>query len=111
MPLIKHGILPKFSAFTQSEYNLNNATNTLKMHFNILNFNAFGIENMPECICACGALVAYLNQTQKQTLININKIKRENDDAIMMLDINAIRNLELVKTLRDGKTYGSLLWL
>jgi len=29
----------------------------------------------------------------------------------MMLDINAIRNLELVKTLRDGKTYGSLLWL
>ncbi len=110
-PLIKHGILPKFSAFTQSEYNLNNATNTLKRHFNILNFNAFGIENSPECISACGALIAYLNQTQKQTLININKIRRENDDAIMMLDINAIRNLELVKTLRDGKTYGSLLWL
>ncbi len=110
-PLIKHGILPKFSTFTQSEYNLNNATNTLKKHFNILNFNAFGIENSPECISACGALIAYLNQTQKQTLININKIRCENDDAIMMLDINAIRNLELVKTLRDGKTYGSLLWL
>ncbi len=110
-PLIKHGILPKFSAFTQSEYNVNNASNTLKKHFNILNFNAFGIEDCDECISACGALVAYLNQTQKQTLININKIKRENDDAIMMLDINAIRNLELVKTLRDGKTYGSLLWL
>ncbi|MBE7081026.1 MAG: DNA mismatch repair protein MutS [Clostridiales bacterium] len=110
-PLIKHGILPKFSAFSQSEYNLNNATNTLKRHFNILNFNAFGIEKSPECISACGALIAYLNQTQKQTLININKIKFENDDAIMMLDINAIRNLELVKTLRDGKTYGSLLWL
>ncbi len=111
MPLIKHGILPKFNTFTQSEYNFNNATSTLKKHFNILNFNAFGIEESPECICACGALVAYLNQTQKQTLININKIKRENDDAIMMLDINAIRNLELVKTLKDGKTYGSLLWL
>ena len=111
LPLIKHGVLPKFNAFTQSEYNLNNATNTLKKHFNLLNFNAFGIEGNSECISACGALIAYLNQTQKQTLININKIKYENDDSIMMLDINAIRNLELVKTLKDGKTYGSLLWL
>ncbi len=111
MPLVKHGVLPKFNAFTQSEFNFNNATNALKKHFNILNFNAFGIEESPECICACGALISYLNQTQKQTLININKIKRENDDALMILDINAIRNLELVKTLKDGKTYGSLLWL
>jgi len=111
MPLVKHGILPKFNIFSQSEYNLNNATSTLKRHFNILNFNAFGIEDSSECISACGALIAYLNQTQKQTLININKIKRENEDAIMMLDVNAIRNLELVKTLKDGKTYGSLLWL
>ncbi len=111
LPLVKHGILPKFSSFTESEFNLNNATAVLKKQFNILNFNAFGIEDETECICACGALVSYLNQTQKQTLININKIKRENDNDVMALDINAIRNLELVKTIRDGKTYGSLLWL
>ena len=111
LPLVKHGILPKFNSFTESEFNLNNATAVLKKQFNILNFNAFNIQNEPECICACGALVSYLNQTQKQTLININKIKRENDNDVMALDINAIRNLELVKTIRDGKTYGSLLWL
>ena len=110
-PLVKHGILPKFNSFTESEFNLTNATAVLKKQFNILNFNAFGIENETECICVCGALVSYLNQTQKQTLININKIKLELNNDVMALDINAIRNLELVKTIRDGKTYGSLLWL
>ncbi len=110
-PLTIHGVLPKFYAFTQSEYNLNNATQTLKEQFNVLTLEAFGIQNLPECICASGALISYLHETQKHALININKIVCENDMTMMSLDVNAIRNLELVKTLRDGKRYGSLLWL
>ena len=110
-PLVVHGVLPKFCAFTESEYNFNNAENTLKKQFNVLNLNVFGLENSDECVCAAGALVSYLKETQKHTLCNINKIKFENPDNLMMLDVNAIRNLELVKTLRDGKRFGSLLWL
>lgn len=111
LSLVKHGVLPKFDCFTESEFNLNNATSTLKKHFNLLNLGVFGIDEQPLSIRACGALIAYLNQTQKQTLINITKIQREIDGSIMGLDVNAIRNLELVKTLKDGKLYGSLLWL
>ena len=29
----------------------------------------------------------------------------------LMLDYNTVRNLEITKTLHDGKKYGSLLWL
>ena len=110
-PLIIHGVLPKFSLFTESEYNFNNAKNTLEMQFKVLNLSVFGLTDADNCVCAAGALVSYLKETQKHSLININKIKYENPDNLMMLDVNAIRNLELVKTLRDGKRYGSLLWL
>ena len=110
-PLIEHGVLPKFSIFTESEYNFNNALNTLKKQFNVLTLEAFNLNDKKECVCAAGAIISYLDETQKRTLSNINKIKYENNDALMMLDINAIRNLELVKTLRDGKRHGSLLWL
>ncbi len=110
-PLIKHGVLPKFNSYVESEFNLSNARNSLEKQFNTLTLEPYGIENERECISSAGALISYLNETQKHTLININSIKKENSNEIMMLDVNAIRNLELVKTLRDGKRYGSLLWL
>ena len=110
-PLVVHGVLPKFNAFTESEFNLNNARATLEKQMNTLTLSPFGIENDNESICAAGALIAYLYETQKHALVNINFIKKENVNDFMMLDVNAIRNLELVKTLRDGKRYGSLLWL
>lgn len=111
MPLIKHGVVPKLGAFAESQFNLNNATKSLREQFKVQNFKAFDIEEVNACIRVSGALVAYLYDTQKHALINITKIKRENNELIMMLDANAIRNLELVKTLRDGKDYGSLFWL
>ncbi len=110
-PLIKHGLIPKFSVYTESEFNLNNAKASLEKQFKTLTLVAYGIEDDEESICSAGALVSYLKETQKHALININTIKKENAGDIMMLDVNAIRNLELVKTLRDGKRYGSLLWL
>ncbi len=110
-PLVKHGVLPKFNDFIESEFNLNNARASLEKQFKTLTLQPFNIENDDDCICVSGALVSYLKETQKHALSNINYIKREKFDELMMLDVNAIRNLELVKTIRDGKRYGSLLWL
>ena len=110
-PLVRHAVLPRFSAFTESEFNLTNARNNLKKQFNTLTLEPYSIEDEDECICSAGALISYLKQTQKHALININSIKKESSNEFIMLDINTIRNLELIKTLRDGKRYGSLLWL
>ncbi len=110
-PLITHGVIPKFSYFTESEFSVFNAKETLFRHFSLRNLGVFGIENKESCICACGALISYLTQTQKHSLENINKIKVENPNDLMMLDANVIKNLELVSTLHDSKKYGSLLWL
>ncbi len=110
-PLVVHGILPRFFAFTESEFNIVNARKSLETQFNVLSLSSFGIETEEECICSAGALIAYFKENQRHALKNINSIKKENLTEIMMLDVNAIRNLELVKTLRDNKSYGSLLWL
>ncbi len=111
LPLVKYGALPKFNAFTESEFDLSTAENSLKIQFKVSSLTSFSIFNHKYCICSSGALVSYLKETQKQTLSIINSVNLENNDDFMMLDVNAIRNLELVKTLKDGKRYGSLLWL
>ncbi len=110
-PLVTHGILPKFNAFTESEFSLQSAQKSLETQLKVLSLSSYGIENETESICASGALIAYFKQTQKHALTNINNIIKENLTDFMMLDVNAIRNLELVRTLRDNKRYGSLLWL
>lgn len=110
-PLVKHGVLPKFNAYLESEFNFSNAQETLEKQLNTITLEPFGLNDQTESVCASGALISYLKETQKHALTNINYIKRENLSDIMMLDVNAIRNLELTKTLRDGKRYGSLLWL
>ena len=110
-PNVRNGIIPIPNLFTESCYALSNARSVLEGQFNTLSLQAFGIENDKACICSAGALVSYLKETQKHSLVNINSITKENASDIMMLDANAIRNLELTSTIKDGKRYGSLLWL
>ncbi len=108
---ITSGQYPKFSLYKEWAFNPTHAETTLKNHFNISNLTSFGIENSNIIISSSGALIEYLSETQKRALVNINKITVEDDSNYLKLDSVAIRNLELVKTMRDGKRYGSLLWL
>lgn len=110
LPLIKYGVLPKFSYFLESEFSFSNAENTLKKQFGVMSLSAYPFESDNSVSCA-GALVSYLKQTQKNSIDVIRDVKIVKNNDFMSLDVNAVRNLELVKTLRDGKRYGSLLWL
>ncbi len=110
-PLIKFGVIPKFYLYSDSQFESISALKILKEQLNTLNLSSFGLNDNDVCVNAAGALLSYLKETQKHALININKISVENVKDFMMLDAGAIRNLELTKTLRDGKRYGSLLWL
>ena len=109
-PVVRHGILPKFSAFTESEFTYSGAKATLLAQFNVMTLSPFGIEEDKACVISAGALISYLKVTQKHAIINITSIRKETSEEYLKLDATAIKNLELVKTLRDNKTYGSLLW-
>ena len=58
-----------------------------------------------------GAALSYLRSTQKRDLDNIKDINFYSDAKLMNLGISAIRNLELLETMRDRDKKGSLLWV
>ncbi len=109
--VIKHGMLPQLYVCAESYFNYDFALNTLKEQFNVNSVHSLGLKDGENCVKSSGALLSYLKETQKHALSNITALTVNNYENAMMLDANAIRNLELVKTMRDGKRYGSLLWL
>ncbi len=110
-PIVKHGIVPNFSFFDEKEFTEYLAEDVIKEQFNVKSLAAYGIENESEMISACGSLISYLRRTQKHALKNINGVTVESLSEFMVLDSIALRNLELVKSMRDNKPYGTLLWV
>ena len=102
--------LPPFSCYAPWAFGLRRAEKALCEQLGCKTLAPFGLEEKPVAVCACGALVEYLRETQKHALKNIDSVQVEGD-AAMVLDSTAVRNLELIRTLGDGKRKGSLLWL
>ncbi|HHW30515.1 MAG TPA: DNA mismatch repair protein MutS [Clostridiaceae bacterium] len=60
---------------------------------------------------ASGALLEYLEQTQKTSLDHIQKLELYEIEEYMVLDVSTRRNLELTETMRDKSRKGTLLWV
>ena len=60
---------------------------------------------------ATGALLKYLIEIQKTSLLHINHLEVYESDKFMKIDISSRRNLEITETLRDKNKKGSLLWV
>ena len=103
--------LPPFSCYVPWAFSLRHAEKDLLEQLGCKTLEPFGIAGLPAAICAAGALVEYLRETQKHALRNIDGIRFIRSGETMMLDPAAIADLELVRTLNDGKRRGSLLWL
>lgn len=75
----------------------------LTSHFDTSNLKGFGIENMPEGICAAGAILFYLQETEHKEVSHILSISRIETEKYVWLDKFTIRNLELLSTQQpDG---------
>lgn len=108
---VSRGVLPRFSSYPAWAFNYAAAEMTLLEQFNAQSLNAFPVYGKQEAVCASGALLEYLKETQKHALKNINGIKFFEAENYLVLDNSAIKNLEILRTLGEGKKYGSLLWL
>ncbi len=69
------------------------------------------IKDKPDVICAVGALINYLKETQMNGLERINQIDTYSESQYMKLDYNTQRNLELTQTMLSKEKRGSLLWV
>lgn len=111
LPEVKHKQLPAFSNYTEWSFNIKQAENSLCAQLSVSSLQQLGLAGNNECICAAGALIEYLKDTQKHALANILSINYIRHENYMVLDSAAVRNLELIRSNFEGKRFGSLLWL
>ena len=83
----------------------------LKQQFKVKALEGLGLKDMPAGMIAGGCCLLYLFETQKVSLIHINKITPYNVSEFMLLDSSTRRNLELTQTLLGKQKRGSLLWV
>ena len=85
------------------------AKTALLSHFKVQSLEGLGIDTLKLGIRAAGALMKYLQETQKNALEHITSISQYYDKRYMMLDHTARRNLELTETMRSRQKQGTLL--
>jgi len=78
-------------------------------HFGVAGLAGFGFDGVDASIRAAGALLEYLQRTQKTALQHILKIEPRRTDSFLALDHATLRALEIEQTARDGSRQGSLL--
>lgn len=79
-------------------------------HFRVSSLEGYGCEGMIVAVSSAGALLNYLEETQKDTL-SFNKIKVLRRESRMLLDAATLRNLEITRNMKSGEEEGSLLWV
>ncbi|MCD8201122.1 MAG: DNA mismatch repair protein MutS [Clostridia bacterium] len=108
---VERGVLPRFTAYLDLAYYEKTAEESLMKQFCVKTLEPFSVYGKKYAICAAGALLQYLSDTQMRALINIDNVVFVSAGDSVVLDSAAVRNLELVRSLSEEKKYGSLLWL
>ncbi|MGA7838365.1 MAG: DNA mismatch repair protein MutS [Ignavibacteriaceae bacterium] len=90
-------------------FNFEYATELLVMQFKTVNLKGFGIDQFTTGIISAGAVLNYLQETQKANLSHLNKVSAYNPSEYMTLDYSTKRNLEITFSMQDGGREGSLI--
>ncbi len=90
-------------------YDFSEAYRALLKHFRVTSLEGYGCEGLLSAVSAAGALIAYLENTQKD-LPGFKKIAALRQSAYMFMDAATQRNLELAHNLKDASREGTLIW-
>jgi DNA mismatch repair protein MutS len=85
------------------------ARSALLEQFGVQNLEGFGAEETPAALCAAGALVAYLRETQRRAPGHVHRLEIYRSADHLILDAVTRRSLELTRNLIDGSTRATLL--
>ncbi|OHB79032.1 MAG: DNA mismatch repair protein MutS [Planctomycetes bacterium RBG_16_55_9] len=86
------------------------ARQRLLKHFGTATLEGFGISDTDDgLVPPAGAIIEYLNETQRTTLGHIRSLKRINHDSFLQIDPASLRSLEVLRTIRTESQKGSLL--
>jgi DNA mismatch repair protein MutS len=82
---------------------------TLKKHFATASLEGFGFDEPDGSIAAAGAVIEYLNETQKTAINHIAQLRRVSRASFLQLDQTTLGSLEIERTIRGNSFAGSLL--
>ena len=88
-------------------FNRDYAQRSLLEHFNLPSLDGLGAAGHSLSLCAAGALIHYIRETQLSQLGKVAALRFFEPSEFMKLDASTVTNLELIKTL-DGSRKGSL---
>jgi DNA mismatch repair protein MutS len=71
----------------------------------------FGLENHPESLIACGAIIHYLRQTQMDDMPPLEDPQFVKSTDFLFIDDSTKKNLELMGSVRGPDRNASLLWV
>ena len=81
------------------QFDLDSATRLLAQQFATTDLKGFGCVDMPVAIAAAGALLQYVQQTQRGVLPHIIGLSVERNDDFIRMDAATRRNLEISETI------------
>lgn len=90
-------------------FEFSQAKNFLLTHFKVKSLAGFDLIDKNMAISAAGALLYYLKKVRRDSLSLIRSLSYIHADDHMILDVTTIKNLELIRNLRDGRVKDSLL--
>jgi DNA mismatch repair protein MutS len=105
------GLAGHITPYDARYFSEDDARHRLLSHFDVASLEGFGCAHLPLAIRAAGAVLAYLQETQKGLLRQLTALETYFVSEYMTLDPHTRRNLELFESGRNGTVKGSLLWV
>ena len=98
LPIV--GVTAVIRTFPAWRFDEANARRALLEHFGTLSLAAFGCDEKPAAVRAAGAVLAYIQESQRGGVAQVTSLSTVTLGAYMALDPATRRNLELTHTLR-----------
>ncbi|MDP3718370.1 MAG: DNA mismatch repair protein MutS [Acidobacteriota bacterium] len=89
-------------------FELESARQTLIEQLRVGGLEGFGLERRQAAVCAGGALVRYLRDTQKADLAHVRSVRLRQAVDGLLIDPTTLKHLEVVESMEGGRA-GSLL--
>ena len=101
-----------FEKVDDSKFDFDYATNLILETMKRDEISSLNLGHSKTAVCALGAVIDYLRETQKRDDIEApSEIEYYDGSDFMALDVSARRNLELTRSMMTGDKKHSLLWV
>lgn len=98
-----------FSFIDENTFSFKNSRETLLSHFSTRSLEGFGCEDLKSGICAAGALLSYVKDTQMKPLSHVTGLEPYRSSDFLIIDDSSFRNLDVFVNQRTNQKTGSLI--